>query len=527
MLLQYPDLFRFFRAAAFFAAFAASTSSGPALACGGWADVGCNVGKAVEKGAHDAGHAGEKTLHDVGKTLGKAGQDTGKTLEKTAHDIGHTLEKAAQDTGKTVEKAAHDAGRTTEIAAHDTGHAIEKASRDIGKTYEKAGQDTWRASRKAVSDLGEAGGALSRFVVREVKGLGKSFSDLDRRLKEGKIVDAIWEFEIDPIRNTEHNAAAAAQESVILATVGQVAASAYGGPAGAAAYAAWLTYRRTGNADLALRAGIITGITSEAFTAVGHMPSITNTQIAEKTVAAGAVGGLAVAAMGGDHRAVRDSVLLAAGMVLVQTGYERRTGHPIEGKASEGEAYCKSTLNAYCSAADSYVTDENGNVVLDEYGNPKTNVNMRALDPRRPHVGTWSTEDDTGWIGTGERTQFMTGVSRVPGMNAMAYLHDIFVDDEGLSPLLSKATIIPATLLTYLGTGAPYFNRLMEIGIANRPVNLPVVLVKPAVHRPQGLIATPVANGNLEVVQGVFINSPEIQTPLVVEVVPMLSESTH
>src|SRR5262245_4815002 len=40
-----------------------------AYACGGLWDVGCNIGK----------------------TLERAVQDTGKTIEKGAHDVGHTL----------------------------------------------------------------------------------------------------------------------------------------------------------------------------------------------------------------------------------------------------------------------------------------------------------------------------------------------------------------------------------------------------------------------------------------------------
>jgi hypothetical protein len=44
--------------------------------------------------------------------------------------------------------------------------------------------------------------------------------------------------------------------------VGQVAATAYGGPGGAAAYAAWYAYRATGgDAETALRVALITGAT--------------------------------------------------------------------------------------------------------------------------------------------------------------------------------------------------------------------------------------------------------------------------
>ena len=84
-----------------------AAGTAPASACGGFWDAGCNLGKVVEKAAHDVGHTAEK-----------AAQDTGHTAEKAAHDTGHIVEKAAQDTGHTAEKAAH-----------DTGHAIEKGTR--------------------------------------------------------------------------------------------------------------------------------------------------------------------------------------------------------------------------------------------------------------------------------------------------------------------------------------------------------------------------------------------------------------
>ena len=52
-------------------------------ACGGWADLACNIGKAIEK----------------------ATQATGRAVEKSAHDTGHAIEKAAHDTGNAIEKS--------------------------------------------------------------------------------------------------------------------------------------------------------------------------------------------------------------------------------------------------------------------------------------------------------------------------------------------------------------------------------------------------------------------------------------
>jgi vacuolar-type H+-ATPase subunit H len=125
------------------------------------------------------GHAIDKAKNDAGKTVEKAAQDTGKTVEKAGQDTGKTVEKAAQDTGKTVEKAAQDTGKTVEKAAQDTGKTVEKAAQDTGKTIEKAVQDT-----------GKAGETVYKFGVREIEDIGQMVSDADRRLKEGKIVDA-------------------------------------------------------------------------------------------------------------------------------------------------------------------------------------------------------------------------------------------------------------------------------------------------------------------------------------------------
>jgi hypothetical protein len=64
------------------------------------------------------------------------------------------------------------------------------------------------------------------------------------------------------------------------------------------------------------------------------MPTNGARQIVEKTVVTGAIGGLAVAAAGGDKDAVREGFLLSGAMVLVQTGYQAATDHPLDPKVS-------------------------------------------------------------------------------------------------------------------------------------------------------------------------------------------------
>ena len=58
----------------------------------------------------------------------------------------------------------------------------EKAAHDIGNTGEKAAQDT-----------GVAAATVVRFAGRELQGVGTTLTDAAKRVREGKIVDAIWQ----------------------------------------------------------------------------------------------------------------------------------------------------------------------------------------------------------------------------------------------------------------------------------------------------------------------------------------------
>jgi len=338
---------------------------------------------------------------------------------------------------------------------------------DVCKTLEKAAKDTVAETNRGLKNLGDAGKAIEHFVENQIHGIGQSLSDAEKRIREGKVVDAFWHFATDPAKHVERDAAEAAAESNILRTVGAVAASAYGGPGGAAAYAAWLTYKQTGNPELALKVGLIAGATSSGFSSVASMPSDTAGQVAKKALLAGAIGGTAVAAAGGDKQAVWEGFLRSGGMMLVQDGYRRVTDHPLDNKetqASRGEAYCMQTLNtnAECAPpAGAYIRDKDGNILKDGDGHYR--VDVTKTDPYRPHVGQWSDVKPASW--TEERSSFMTTASRVPGMNAMSVFHDQWAVSWDMNTLTSVGTIVPATVLTYIGTGAPEYDLIVQSGV--------------------------------------------------------------
>ena len=404
----------------------------------------------------DVVEAPVKAAEDVAKTAEKAVQDVGKTAEKAAQDIGATAEKAAQDIGSNVEKGVQDVGKTGEKAVQDVGKNAEKGIQDIARALDKAGKDTEAETARAGKNVEEAVAASGRYLERQAQGVGNTLSDAEIRLREGKVIDAIWHSAIDPIKYTEKNASQAALESSIIRTVGQTAATAYGGPGGAAAYAAWLTYRETGDPDLALRVGIITGASSYAFGEVAEMPNSSTEEIAKKAIVAGAIGGTAIAAAGGNEAAIKEGFLKAGAMVVVQDGFKKYTTHDFDPKASNGIAYCMTTNPGVgCQPVPSGAitsVDDKGNI---------TGVDMAKLDPKYSHVGIKSAD-----IGFGnEQLPEMKVVSQIPGMNAMAVFHDTWAMNWKMDSLTTKITIIPAIAITYIGTGAPYYEQLRKTTI--------------------------------------------------------------
>jgi hypothetical protein len=382
---------------------------------------------------------------------------------------GHKLDKAKNNVGKTIEKAAHDTGKTIEKAAHDTGKTIEKAAHDTGKTIEKGAHDTGKTIEKAVQDTGKGGETVYKFGVREIEAIGASVRDADKRLKEGKFVDAIWHLTTDQLKHAEKNAGKAAQESDLVRVAGQIAASAYGGPGGAAAYAAWLTYNQTRDVGLALRVGAITGAAAYATGAVNKVPNVdaaghvNAAAIAEKTIMGGAIGGVAVAAAGGDKQAIQEGFLKAGGAVLVQSVYEQQTKHALDGRASKGDAHCMAAVDPKATCAPpvkAYQMGPDGKPVLGDDGLPK--VDVRETDPRAPHVGTWAKPGEAPIIGITETSKLMITISKYPGMNAMALLHDHLSYSMKFDPVTNVWTIVPATIVTYYGTGVPAEDQIRQ-----------------------------------------------------------------
>jgi hypothetical protein len=415
------------------------------------------------RGVHRTTKAVDKAVGDAAVATKKALKDTARANQKAAGDTSAAATKGIADTDKAIDKAVNDAAVATKKALHDSLRTGAKAEADIGKAAVKASRDVGNEIIRTPQNLERNRLAINRYVEAELAGTKDTLEDAEHRIRKGKIADAIWHLGTDPIKHTEENAAKLVQQASLVRVVGQIAATAYGGPGGAAAYAAWYTYRVTNNAEVALRVGLIVGATSAGFDAAAAMPSSTIPEATRQALITGAIGGVAVAASGGDEAAVREAFVLSAGMVLIQDGYESLTGHTMNGKASSGEAYCMSSEpGTPCSPPTAaYSFDKDGKLIRDNQGNPI--VDIRKVDPLRPKVGRWASPEDTSFVS--ERSPFMTAISKIPGWNAMGLGHDSLVIAWNLSDLASIATIAPAIVVTYVGFGTPYYDLLRNTGI--------------------------------------------------------------
>lgn len=131
---------------------------------------------------------------------------------------------------------------------------------------------------------------------------------------------ALWQASVGSEAGKENGADRVARAFTLGNATSQLASSVYGGPPGAAAYAAWWAYHQPNATPLeALRVGVISAAalwdTQKDATGAGVSP-----QVVRRTSLAAALGGLAIAAAGGDEQAVRSLFFESGAAVLLQEG---------------------------------------------------------------------------------------------------------------------------------------------------------------------------------------------------------------
>ncbi|WP_156653364.1 hypothetical protein [Methylobacterium sp. Leaf111] len=399
------------------------------FACESW-NIGCEIRDKVTNPI-------TKTADEGANTVKQVANEGVKVIENTAKGGDAVLKKAANEAKKAIDQ--------TVIAAN-------KALDDTKNTATKGLSDTIKAYVKAGRDVVDAGKASIRYVKSTLTAYKETINDAETRIRQGKIVDAFWHASTDQYKHQSDSAFTAAQESEIINQGMATAASAYGGPAGAAAYASWYAYNQTKSLDVALRAGALAGITSAGYASAAGMPSGTVGETIKKAAMTGAIGGAAVAASGGDQDAVKTAFLKSGGMVIVQSGQayvDKEYGTPTRAKI---DSYCTSAIGTKCSVVRERIEKEsNGLVKFDAMGSPKVDTNV--VLPNRQDIKLWSNPAATN----------VDLENSIVGQNSTFTKDGKWILSWDMEALVSKHKSVPAIALTYIGTGSSFDDKYQTL----------------------------------------------------------------
>lgn len=334
------------------------------------------------------------------------------------------LQGVAQGSGDPLlSRAAQNLDQFKKAISDEAQAAIDNAV----KAQNKATSDVAQNLIKSANDIVDATAAVARYGEREVSGTIDVLSQAQQRVREGKVVDAMWHISTDSWQNTNKNAAQLAEENEIVSVAGQAVASAYGGPAGAAAYAAWLSYNKSGgNVDLALKAGVYAYVTASGAAATGSMPTDSVTDVAKKAALAGAVGGLAVAASGGSNEDILKAFVDSGSAVVVQSGQSYVSKNYTDTEPPRFDSYCVTAVNMSCADAKEWY-----------------DTSKKRLDDLKTLTSTSPTVKVTG-----------------DGDWAISWDKDAVAHPQDGSP---------AVALTYVGNGSPLNNVLRGIAAIGDP----------------------------------------------------------
>lgn len=160
----------------------------------------------------------------------------------------------------------------TETAAKDVNGAVGIAVAQTGQASGKAINDAVRETGRIPGHLADVGDSAAAYLNSYKESGLTELEQAHRRVEQGKLVDMLFHTAVAPMKASEGATYRATQESTYVNSALSVAAGAYGGTAGTAAYAAWQTYRASDkNVDLAIKAGIIAALTKEAMGDVSKM----------------------------------------------------------------------------------------------------------------------------------------------------------------------------------------------------------------------------------------------------------------
>jgi hypothetical protein len=164
------------------------------------------------------------------------------------------------------------------------------------------------------------GTQAKRLIEAFLASAGRATADGAAQAREQQLIENLWQAGTRDDAINELAAERVARGYVFASAEAQLGRSVYGGPAGGAAYAAWWAYRQPGGtAAQAVRVGLLAG--QGLWEAeLGSDPQGAAAQRVHSTSLAAALGGVAVAAAGGDEQALRAAFFDSGAAVLLQDG---------------------------------------------------------------------------------------------------------------------------------------------------------------------------------------------------------------
>ncbi len=314
----------------------------------------------------------------------------------------------------------------------DIGNAI---SDGIGGVIDAVGN--------VISQVGSIGNdAIGGTVSTIVNGTNNVGRVLENALQHPS---RIVELPVDLFRAQESAVRETLLENGTLRNVAMVAATVYGGPWGSAAFSAYMVSASGGTTEQALRAAVISGLTSYAFSKLGQIETTGYSDSAARAVGMGAVGGASAAAQGGRFEEGFIQAFGAAAAAAIYEGYV---------------ASCDGCVRA------SPTYESGGEPMIKSPG-----FGRASLRPNVNNIGIFN--DGSQFHGSGqwmrEGSSFMRGVNRIPGMNSMAYFHDHMSMAMSLQGAVNIGTIlVPAIPFNYYALGLTRDRYLLDQAMQNR-----------------------------------------------------------
>ena len=178
-------------------------------------------------------------------------------------------------------------------------------------------------------------------------------------------------------------------------------------------------------------------------------------EVLKKSAMAGAAGGIAVAAAGGDEQAIKEGFLKSAGAVLVQAGNDKAKAYAPKAKDAWDTVQCISARDLDCISKTTWARDAKGKILTDANGKPR--IDTKKLEPQQ-YIGKWTGIDPNSV--EGKKLAIVAKISQLPKVEAIPLMKNRWV----LSWTASKTPAIgygqPTVVLTYVGRNPPFVSNV-------------------------------------------------------------------